>query len=113
MTIFQRIAAREIPAEILFEDDDVLAIRDVHPQAPVHILVIPKKLIPRIGEADETQDAALLGKLLVTANRVAKQCHLAESGYRIVINHGPDGGESVPHLHVHVLGGRQMGWPPG
>lgn len=113
MTIFERIAAREIPAEFLFEDGEVMAIRDVNPQAPVHVLVIPKKPLARIGEADETCDAALLGKLLTVANRVAKQCHLAESGYRIVINHGPDGGESVPHLHVHVLGGRQMGWPPG
>jgi histidine triad (HIT) family protein len=112
MTIFERIAAREIPADILFEDDELMAIRDVDPQAPVHVLVIPKKLIPRIGEAS-VEDAPLLGKLLAAANRAAKQCHLTQSGYRIVINNGPDGGESVPHLHIHVLGGRPMGWPPG
>lgn len=112
MTIFQRIIAREIPAEILHEDDQCVAIRDINAQAPVHFLVIPKTLIPRVGEAAPEQ-AALLGHLLLTAAAVARAQGLAESGYRVVINHGPHGGETVPHLHVHVLGGRALQWPPG
>jgi len=112
MTLFERIIARQIPAEILFEDDLVIAFRDIHPQAPVHALVIPKKPIPRIGAASP-EDEALLGHLLLTAAKVARLLGLSESGYRLVINHGLHGGESVPHLHCHVLGGRPMGWPPG
>jgi histidine triad (HIT) family protein len=112
VTIFQRIIAREIPAEILHEDDQCVAIRDINAQAPVHFLVIPKTLIPRVGEAAPEQ-AALLGHLLLTAAAVARAQGLAESGYRVVINHGPHGGETVPHLHVHVLGGRALQWPPG
>jgi histidine triad (HIT) family protein len=112
MTIFQRIIAREIPAEILHEDDRCIAIRDINAQAPVHFLVIPKTLIPRLGEAAPEHTAAL-GHLLVTAASVARAQGLAESGYRVVINHGKHGGETVPHLHVHVLGGRALGWPPG
>ncbi|MEI6107222.1 MAG: histidine triad nucleotide-binding protein [Opitutae bacterium] len=111
-TIFQKIIDREIPAKVAHEDDRCIAIHDVSPQAPVHVLIIPKKLIARVGEATPA-DAGLLGHLLLTAAAVAKKLGLAESGYRLVINHGRDGGESVPHLHVHLLGQRPMGWPPG
>ena len=112
MTLFERIAAGEIPADIVRKDDDVLAIRDINPQAPVHILVIPRQVIPRIGQARDN-DAALLGRLLLAARDIAKQEGLDETGYRLVINHGPHAGESVPHLHVHLLGGRPLDWPPG
>jgi histidine triad (HIT) family protein len=112
MTIFERIAAGEIPAEIVRDDDDVLAIRDINPQAPVHILITPKRVIPRIGAARDN-DATLLGKLLLAARDIAKEQGIDESGYRLVINHGPHAGESVPHLHIHLLGGRPLDWPPG
>ena len=111
-TIFSKIIAREIPARIIFEDDRCLAFHDVHPQAPVHILVIPKKEIARIA-ATQSEDEALLGHLIFVAQTVAKQEGLHDSGFRLVINNGPDGGESVPHLHVHLLGGRPLAWPPG
>ena len=110
-TIFQKIADREIPANIVYEDSEVVAFRDVHPQAPVHVLVVPRRSIPRVAEAVAT-DQALLGHLLLKAAEVARQLGLNQ-GYRLVINNGPDGGESVPHLHCHILGGRPMGWPPG
>ena len=112
MTLFERIIARQIPAKIAYEDDQVLALHDIQPQAPVHILVIPKKPIPRIGEA-LPEDQALLGHLLLKAAKVARSLGLESSGYRLVINHGRDGGESVPHLHCHLLGKRPMSWPPG
>lgn len=112
MTIFEKIGAREIPAQIVFEDDDVLAFKDVNPQAPVHILIVPKRVIPRLAEANES-DQQLLGKLLLTAAKVARDLGLSESGYRLVINSGPDAGESVPHLHLHLLGKRSLAWPPG
>jgi len=112
MTLFERIAAGEIPADIVRKDEDVLAIRDINPQAPVHILVIPRQVIPRIGQARDN-DAALLGRLLLAARDIARQEGLDETGYRLVINHGPHAGESVPHLHVHLLGGRPLDWPPG
>jgi histidine triad (HIT) family protein len=112
MTLFEKIIARQIPAQIVYEDEQVLAFRDIDPKAPVHVLVIPKKPIPRVGEATAA-DQALLGHLLLKAGEVAAQLGLKETGFRLVINHGRDGGESVPHLHVHVLGGRQMKWPPG
>lgn len=111
-TIFQKIIDREIPAKFVHEDDLCIAIHDVNPQAPVHVLIIPKKLVPRVGEATPA-DQALLGHLLLTAAAMAKQLGLAASGYRLVINHGRDGGESVPHLHVHLLGQRSLAWPPG
>jgi histidine triad (HIT) family protein len=112
MTIFQKIIDREIPADIVYEDDRALAFRDIDPQAPVHVLVIPKKAIANVaGAADE--DAALLGHLLLVARDVAKQEGLAEGGYRIVANNGRDGGQEVFHLHLHVLGGRRLSWPPG
>ena len=111
-TIFQRIIDREIPAKLVHEDDLCIAIDDLHPQAPVHVLIIPKNPIARLGEASAA-DQALLGHLLLTAGAVARKLGLADSGYRIVINNGRDGGESVPHLHVHLLGRRPLAWPPG
>jgi histidine triad (HIT) family protein len=110
-TLFEKIAAREIPADIIYEDDLVLAIKDIKPGAPVHILIVPKKPIPRIAAAEPT-DHKVLGHLLLKAAEVAKKEGL-RSGYRLVINNGPDAGESVPHLHCHILGGRHMSWPPG
>jgi histidine triad (HIT) family protein len=112
MTLFEKIAAREIPAAIIAEGEEWIAFRDIAPQAPVHFLVIPKRCIPRINEAVPS-DSPLLGILLSAAAATARQEGLGESGYRIVINNGPDGGETVPHLHVHVMGGRHMQWPPG
>ena len=111
-TLFEKIIAREIPAQIVYEDDLVLAFRDVKPQAPTHVLVIPKKPIPRIAEA-KPEDHKILGHLLLKAAEVARSLGLAQSGFRLVFNNGPDAGEAVPHLHCHVLGGRQMIWPPG
>lgn len=111
-TIFQRIIDREIPAKLAHEDEHCIAIHDINPQAPVHVLVIPKKLIPRVAEAT-TDDQAVLGHLLLAAAIIAKKLGLEQSGFRIVINNGRDGGETVPHLHVHVLGGRPLAWPPG
>ena len=112
MTIFEKIVAREIPAKIAFEDDEVIAFHDVNPQAPVHVLIVPKRVIPRLAEASES-DQALLGRLILTAAKVARDLGMSESGYRVVINNGPDGGETVPHLHVHLLGKRALAWPPG
>ncbi len=111
MTIFEKIIARQIPAEIIWEDDDGIAFHDVDPQAPVHVLIVPKKIVPRLSEATD-DDRALLGKLLLVARNVAKELGLSK-GYRVVINCGPDAGESVPHLHVHLLGKRALAWPPG
>jgi len=110
-TIFGKIIRREIPADIVYEDELCLAFKDIHPQAPVHILVIPKQAIAQLADA-ESQDHALMGHLLLTAKRVAAQVGLS-NGYRIVINTGPDGGQTVYHLHLHILGGRPMQWPPG
>lgn len=110
-TIFTRIIQREIPADIVYEDDQALAFRDINPQAPVHVLIIPKREITSLAEAGD-DDAALLGHLLIAARKVAGQLGLA-GGYRTVINCGADGGQTVDHIHVHLLGGRQLGWPPG
>jgi histidine triad (HIT) family protein len=110
-TLFERIIAREIPANIEYEDEHCIVIHDIDPQAPVHCLIIPKELIPRVGEALPEQ-ASLLGHLLLTASKMAQALEL-EKGFRIVINNGPHGGETVPHLHVHLLGGRALQWPPG
>ena len=111
-TLFEKILAREIPATVVYEDDMVLAFRDINPQAPVHVLLIPKKPIPRISEA-KPDDQSLLGHLLLKAAEVAEKLGLTKTGYRLVFNNGPHAGEAVPHLHCHLLGGRQMGWPPG
>jgi histidine triad (HIT) family protein len=110
-TIFGKIIRREIPADIIYEDDLALAFRDVQPQAPTHILVIPKKAIPKLADA-ETEDTALLGHLLQTVKKVAQIAGLSK-GYRVVINTGEDGGQTVYHMHLHILGGRPMKWPPG
>ncbi|XP_047197168.1 histidine triad nucleotide-binding protein 2, mitochondrial isoform X2 [Hippoglossus stenolepis] len=110
-TIFSKVIDRSIPADIIYEDEKCLAFRDIMPQAPVHFLVIPRVPIPRLSEAKD-DDAELLGHLLVVAKNVAKQESLKE-GYRVVINDGKHGAQSVYHLHIHVLGGRQMTWPPG
>lgn len=114
MTIFQKIIDREIPAEILHEDERCIVFRDISPQAPVHLLIVPKKLIPRVGEA-LPEDEAVLGHLLLTAAAVATRLGLNSTteGFRLVINNGRAGGEAVPHLHIHLLAGRQLGWPPG
>ena len=110
-TIFKRIIDGEIPAKRIYEDKLCLAFHDVHPQAPTHVLVIPKQEIPSIADAQE-EDAALLGHLLLVARKLATDLGL-DCGFRLVINAGPDGGQSVDHLHIHLLGGRQLGWPPG
>ena len=110
-TLFEKIMDGEIPGQFEHEDDLCVALRDINPQAPTHLLVIPRKPIPRVGEADP-EDQATLGHLLLTAGNLAKKLNL-DNGFRIVINNGPDGGESVPHLHVHLLGGRSLSWPPG
>ena len=111
-TLFEKIIARQIPAKIVYEDDLVLAFRDIKPQAPTHVLVIPKKPIPRIAEA-KPEDHKVLGHLLLKAAEVANQLGLTQSGFRLVFNNGPDAGEAVPHLHCHIIGGRKMSWPPG
>ena len=110
-TIFEKIMDGEIPSEPVFEDDRCVVLKDINPQAPTHLLVVPRKVIPRVGEAT-AEDENLLGHLLLVAAEAARSQNL-DGGYRIVINNGPDGGESVPHLHVHVLGGRSLTWPPG
>lgn len=111
-TLFEKICDKDIPATIVFEDERCVAFRDISPQAPAHILVVPRKAVTRIGLTD-AEDEALLGHLLLTAAAIARSEGLADSGYRLVINNGPDGGEAVPHLHVHLLGGRKLKWPPG
>ena len=110
-SLFQKIIDREIPAKLAHEDELCIAIHDFQPQAPVHVLVIPRKPLSRLAEAT-TDDQALLGHLLLTAAALARKLDLVQ-GYRVVINNGPYGGESVPHLHVHLLGQRPMAWPPG
>jgi histidine triad (HIT) family protein len=110
-TLFAKIVRREIPAQIVYEDDRCLAFRDIHPQAPVHILVIPKRPIPQI-EQIAPEDEALVGHLFYAASEIARREGLTE-GYRLVVNNGPQGGQTVYHLHVHLLGGRAFGWPPG
>lgn len=114
MTIFERLIAREIPARIVHEDDFVFCFHDNNPQAPVHVLIVPKRVIPRIGEA-EAGDGELLGKLLLAAGEVAAKLGVrgTDEGFRLVINHGKNGGETVPHLHIHLLAGRPLAWPPG
>jgi histidine triad (HIT) family protein len=111
-TIFSKIVRREIPADIVYEDDEVLAFRDLNPQAPVHVLFIPKKPLATLDDAT-AGGAELLGKLLLAAAAYARQEGLAERGYRTVINCNEDGGQTVYHLHVHLLAGRRMHWPPG
>jgi histidine triad (HIT) family protein len=112
MTLFEKIIQKQIPAKIIYEDDLVLAFHDINPGAPVHMLIVPKKPIPRIAEATQ-DDHKVLGHLLLKASEVAAAAGLKEGGYRLVINNGKNAGESVPHLHCHILGGRTLQWPPG
>ncbi|MBB1075419.1 histidine triad nucleotide-binding protein [Rhodoferax sp. 4810] len=111
-TIFGKIAAGEMAADVVYEDDDVVAFRDIHPQAPVHILIIPRRSIPTLNDVNDN-DAELMGKLLLTAARIAAQEGIADAGYRTVINCNAQAGQTVFHLHVHLLGGRALQWPPG
>ena len=110
-TLFQKIADKEIPAKLIHEDVVCVAFHDISPQAPTHVLIVPRKPIPRVAEAT-VEDQATLGHLLLVAGQLSRQLGLAK-GFRIVINNGSDGGETVPHLHVHLLGGRALDWPPG
>ena len=110
-TLFQKIADKEIPAKLIHEDAICVAFHDISPQAPTHVLIVPRKPIPRVAEAT-VEDQATLGHLLLVAGQLSRQFGLAK-GFRIVINNGSDGGETVPHLHVHLLGGRALDWPPG
>jgi histidine triad (HIT) family protein len=110
--LFCNIVARTVPAKLVFENDDVVAFEDIRPVAPKHALVIPKRHVPGIHDA-RPEDAALLGQVLLAGRDVAEKLGLGEGGYRLVINQGPDAGQSVFHVHCHVLGGRAMGWPPG
>ncbi|KAM4708268.1 adenosine 5'-monophosphoramidase HINT1 [Discoglossus pictus] len=110
-TIFGKIIRKEIPANIFYEDEQCIAFHDISPQAPTHFLVVPKKPITQLSEADEA-DEALLGHLVLVGKKCAADLGL-KRGYRLLINEGPDGGQSVYHLHLHVVGGRQLGWPPG
>jgi histidine triad (HIT) family protein len=111
-TVFEKIRDRELPANIVAETDDWLAFHDLHPAAPVHILIVPKRHIERLGQT-KGDDTLLLGTLLRACAEVAAQIGIKESGFRVVINNGPDGGETIPHLHLHLLGGRALHWPPG
>jgi histidine triad (HIT) family protein len=111
-TIFKRIIDGEIPADIVYEDDLCLAFRDVSPQAPVHILLIPKKEVVNVAALSE-DDRKLAGHLILTVGEIARRLNIEENGYRVVMNCNRDGGQSVDHLHVHILAGRQLKWPPG
>lgn len=110
-TLFQKIADHEIPADLVWEDEDCIAFRDISPQAPTHILVVPRKPIPSLDDLDES-DQALMGHLFLVAKQVASNEGLS-GGYRTVFNCGDDAGQAVPHIHLHLLGGRKLGWPPG
>lgn len=111
-TIFEKIIDREIPSTIEYEDESVIAFRDVTPQAPIHILIVPKKRIVSINDCKD-EDAALLGELLLTAKKLAKKLKIDDNGYRLVVNTGKDAGQTVFHLHIHFLAGRDLNWPPG
>ena len=112
MTLFEKIIAREIPADIVYETDEIIAFRDITPKAPTHILIVPKKAIATINDLSE-QDSHLIGKITLAAKEIAKQEKIEQNGYRLVFNCNKDGGQSVYHIHCHLLGGRQMEWPPG
>jgi histidine triad (HIT) family protein len=111
-SIFTKIIKREIPAAIVYEDDECIAFRDIDPKAPVHILLVPRKEIPSLDQVTEN-DKTLLGHLMVKASEIAKAEGISDSGYRIVVNTNNEGGQEVYHIHMHILGGRQMNWPPG
>jgi histidine triad (HIT) family protein len=110
--IFERIIEGEIPADKVFEDDEFCAFRDIHPAAPVHVLVVPKRVIPKVTDATD-KDVNTLGGLLLAANKIVRQLGIDDTGCRYIINCGEDGGQEVPHLHLHILGGRRLSWPPG
>ncbi|MEJ2103868.1 MAG: histidine triad nucleotide-binding protein [Ignavibacteriaceae bacterium] len=112
-TIFSKIINKEIPADIVFESNTILAFKDIRPQAPVHILIIPKTEIPKVTDIKGKEHAALLGEMFDVANKLAKDFKIANNGFRLVLNCGNDGGQEVYHLHMHLLGGRHMQWPPG
>lgn len=111
-TIFEKIIAREIPAKIVYEDEFVLAFQDINPQAPVHVLVIPKKKVTRFAEL-KSKDPAWVGEWMARVAKVASHLGLEENGYRVVVNNGADGGQTVEYIHAHILGGRPLAWPPG
>jgi len=112
-TIFSKIINKEIPADIVHETDSILAFKDINPQAPVHILIIPKSEIPKVTDLKGREHAALLGEMIDVANKLADEMDIAEDGFRLVFNCGNNGGQEVYHLHMHLLGGRRMKWPPG
>lgn len=112
-TIFSKILRKEIPASIVFENEKVLAFRDINPQAPVHILIIPKEEIEYASDIDGKVHAELLGELFDAANKIARDLEIDKDGFRLVINNGENAGQEVPHLHLHLLGGRKFKWPPG
>ena len=112
-TIFSKIIRKEIPANIVYETENVLAFKDINPQAPVHVLIIPKQEIPKVTDIDGKTHAQLLGELFDAANIIAKDLDIADDGFRLVLNCGGNGGQDVFHLHMHLLGGRKMAWPPG
>ncbi|MCL5029879.1 MAG: histidine triad nucleotide-binding protein [Bacteroidetes bacterium] len=112
-TIFSKIIKREIPADIVYETDNVLAFRDIKPQAPVHVLIIPKLEIAKVTDIDGRKHSQILGELFDAANKIAKEMKIDQNGFRLVFNCGNNGGQDVYHLHMHLLGGRQMKWPPG
>lgn len=112
-TIFSKIINKEIPANIVFENENVLAFKDINPQAPVHILIIPKIEIPKVTDIKGSEHSNLLGEMIDAANKIAKDLDIAEDGFRLVFNCGDNGGQEVYHLHLHLLGGRKMNWPPG
>ena len=112
-TIFSKIINKEIPADIVYESDNVLAFKDIKPQAPVHILIIPKIEIPRVTDIKSKEHSDLLGEMFDAANKLAKDLGIAKNGFRLVLNCGNDGGQEVYHIHMHLLGGRHLHWPPG
>ena len=112
MSLFTKIINREIAAKIVYEDDQCLAFRDINPQAPTHILLIPKKEIPSLNDLTEN-DASLMGHLMIVVPKIAEQEGIAERGYRVAINTNAHAGQTVPHIHLHIMGGRPMQWPPG
>ena len=112
-TIFSKIITKEIPADVVFESDNILAFRDINPQAPVHVLIIPKIELATVKDLTGSEHAALLGEMMDAANQIAKEEKIDEDGFRLVYNCGRDGGQEVYHLHMHLMGGRRMMWPPG
>jgi histidine triad (HIT) family protein len=111
-TVFSKIIEKKVPAEIIYEDEEVVAFKDINPQAPVHVLIVPRKPIPKLTDADES-DTAILGKIVMIARQIAKDFNLDQEGFRLLLNEGKNGGQTIYHLHFHLLGGRRLMWPPG